>query len=73
MSADDVVTASHTAVIEPVMSASFSTPNPEEAGDCAKSRLLRDALRLSFRVAAVRSAVSDTLPASHAPINWYRF
>lgn len=38
--------------IEPVAAARFAPPNPEDAGDFAASRLLRDALRLGFRGAA---------------------
>ena len=38
--------------IEPVISASFSLPNPEQPGDFNSCRLLRDAARLSTRSAA---------------------
>lgn len=39
-------------IIEPVTSASFSLPNPEQPGDFNSCRVLRDAARLSTRSAA---------------------
>lgn len=47
---DEVVGICNT--IEPIISASFSLPNPEQPGDFNSCRLLRDAARLSTRSAA---------------------
>lgn len=47
---DEVVGICNT--IEPITSASFSLPNPEQPGDFNSCRLLRDAARLSTRSAA---------------------
>jgi SNF2 family DNA or RNA helicase len=36
-------------VLEPVTDATFDAPSPDDRGDARRARLLRDALRLSFR------------------------
>ncbi len=48
---DDEVVGIHRA-LEPITSANFSLPNPDQAGDYNSCRLLRDAARLSTRAAA---------------------
>jgi superfamily II DNA or RNA helicase len=48
---DDEVVGIHRA-LEPITSANFSLPNPDQAGDFNSCRLLRDAARLSTRAAA---------------------